>query len=453
MTSKPKSSLATFFLCVALLTKTIRSFGQEDDAQYRKEFYREDNHRMSVDTDTGYFDMGLGSHVRLQGQVVFDAISGATPTGAPPPAQWRYADFNYFYNSAFNGLLLSPLYAYNTNNYILYQSGLFPSFQAYTNYIAQTYPQIGQQASNNAASSYQSLTNAPNYRSSHVPLTTLTDHRRAFSLSLPVTFGIHTITPQFSMSQESDYHSLGIALNYALALNQKNTTLNAGIAHTPDRVRDDIEVWESKVSDDFIIGVTQLLSPKSYITLDFTYGIENGYLADPYRSVMFLFPDPQTGSDPVLSTEVRPRRRTKEIPYISYTQFIDPLDGSLELGYRYFHDSYEISAHTLEATWHQKIGKHLVLSPGIRYYYQNAAFFYNVIFQDFANAPQYYSSDYRLSNMETFTYTLNLDYRIAKHFAVDVGYQRYIMRGLDGITSQSAYPSANVYNVGGRILF
>jgi hypothetical protein len=452
MTPKRKSSLAAFFLCAALLTKTIRSFAQEDDAQYRKEFYREDANRMSVDTDTGYFDIGLGSHVRLQGQVVFDAISGATPTGAPPPDQWRYADLKYFYNQSYNGLFQATVN--DPNNLILYQSGYFPSFQAYTNYIAANYgQQISQQASNNAAQSFQTLTNAPNYRSSQVPLTTLTDHRRAFSLSLPATFGIHTITPQFSMSQESDYHSIGVALNYALQLNQKNTTINAGIAHTPDRVRDDVEVWESKVSDDFIVGVTQLLSPKSYLTLDFTYGIENGYLADPYRSVMFLFPNPQTTADPALYTEVRPRRRTKEIPYISYTQFIDPLDGSLELGYRYFHDSYEISAHTLEATWHQKIGKHLVFSPGIRYYYQNAAFFYNVIFQDANNPPQYYSSDYRLSNMETFTYTAILDYRIVKHFAVDVGYQRYIMHGLDGITSQSAYPSANVYSVGGRILF
>jgi hypothetical protein len=55
--------------------------------------------------------------------------------------------------------------------------------------------------------------------------------------------------------------------------------------------------------------------------------------------------------------------------------------------------------------------------------------------------------------METFTYTANLDYRIVKHFALDVGYQRYIMHGLDGITSQSAYPSANVYSVGARVLF
>ncbi len=452
MKLKFKSPALAFFLCIALITRTLRAPAQEDTLQYRKEFYREDADRMSVDTDTVYFDLGIGANVRLQGQFVVDAISGATPTGAPPPAQWRYADFGYFFQQANNQLFQAAVY--NTNNYILYSSGVFSSFSDYTNYIASIYPQIPQQASNNAAQSVQALTNAPNYRSSSVPLVNIHDVRHAYSLTVPVTFGNNTLTPNLAYSTESDYRSVGFALNYDLQLNQKNTTLHGAVAYTPDHVRDDTLVnWQHKTSEDYLVGVTQLLTPKSYLTFDFTLGLEEGYLNDPYRSVMTLFPDPQTTADAALMPENRPRHRTKETAYLSFTQFAEPLNGSVELGYRFFHDTYGITANTFEVTWHQNVIKNLVFSPGLRYYYQSAASFYNVIFLDANNLPPYYSSDYRLSNMETFTYSLNLNYRLVKHFSVDLDYKRYVMKGVDGITSQSAYPSANVYSIGGRIWF
>ncbi len=256
------------------------------------------------------------------------------------------------------------------------------------------------------------------------------------------------------MSKESDYHSYGFALNYAALLNKKNTTLNAGWSHDSDRVRDDVAIWEGKVSDDFLIGVNQLLTPKSYITFNFTYGQEYGYLADPYRGVMALQNFPQENpSDASLIPEKRPRWRNKEIFYTSYNLFIDPLDGSAEVGYRFFHDSYGIFGQTFETAWHQKIGRSLVLTPAFRYYYQTAANFYYILVPDFNNLPSSYSADYRLSELQSFNMSIALSYRVQKHFSIDLGYSRYIMQGLDGATSQSAYPSANVYTIGGRIWF
>lgn len=48
---------------------------------------------------------------------------------------------------------------------------------------------------------------------------------------------------------------------------------------------------------------------------------------------------------------------------------------------------------------------------------------------------------------------VDLNYRIQKHFALDFTDMRYMMQGLDGAASQSAYPSANVGSVGARIFF
>jgi len=438
--------------------KAGRSFAQtEDYGSYLHEFYREDDHRMSIDTDTAGFDVGLGEHVRLTGQLVQDAISGATPTGAPPQNQWPFQTLGGYYNQAYNQLFQAAIN--NTNNLNLYNSGLFAPFpnpyQAYTNYVATNNPQLGPQASNNAAAAYQTQVTNKNYRNSTVPLTQLHDLRRAFSLNAPITFGIHEFTPQISISKEIDYHSYGMALNYAAQLNNKNTTLNAGWSHDSDRVRDFTRInWQGKVSDDFLIGINQLLTPKSYLTVNLTYGQEYGYLSDPYRIVIPLLNFPQQNpNDPAALFDTRPRRRTKEILYATYDRFIDPLNGSAEAGYRFFHDSYGIFAHTFETAWHQKIGRYLVLTPAFRYYYQTAASFYYIMVPDYNNLPSYYSSDYRLSELQTFNFSAALTYRVQKHFSIDLGYSRYIMQGLDGATSQSAYPSANVYTIGGRIWF
>jgi hypothetical protein len=449
-----KSRQLKLCLAAGLAIHVSRSFAQEEDyAGYRHEFYREDDHRMSVDTDTIAFDVGLGAKARLNGAVVVDAISGATPTGAPPQKQWPFPTLNNYYNRAYNQLFQAAIN--DPNNLILYQSGYFANYQSYTNYIAQNNPQLGTQANNNALAAYRALTNSPSYRSTQVPLVHLQDTRVAFSLGAPFFLGIHTLTPQVAYSTESDYRSLALSLNYAIALNKKNTTLNAGWAHNFDRVRDDTLVnWQHKNSDAFLVGVNQLLDPKSYFTLQLTLGQETGYLSDPYRGVMAVANFPQLNpEDAALIPENRPRYRSSEVLYAAYQRFIDPLNGAIELGYRFYHDSYGVFGNTFEAAWHQKLGRNLVLSPAFRYYRQTAADFYYIVVPDFNNLPRYYSADYRLSELQSFNASVNLSYQVLRWCSLDVGYSRYIMQGLDGATSQSAYPSANVYTVGGRFWF
>jgi hypothetical protein len=309
-------------------------------------------------------------------------------------------------------------------------------------------------ATNSANASYQSLTNNPNYRNNSVPLVHMHDRRTAASLGLPITLGLHELTPSIAYSTESDYVSWSGALNYSVALNNKNTTLSAGWAHDADNVRDDKFIWEEKTTDAFFLGVVQLLSPKSYLTINGSLSAEHGYLADPYRGVMAATNSLQLNpDDPALIPEKRPRHRTSELLFASWTQSVAPLDGSAELSYRLFHDSFGILAHTVECDWHQRIGKSLVVSPVFRYYLQSAADFYYVLVPDANALPAVYSSDYRLSHLESFAAGLNVTWRLHKNLSLDASYLRYVMRGLDGATSQSAYPSAHVLSLGARIWF
>ena len=442
------------------LLRMSRVLGQEDEVGYRRSYYQEDDNRINVTTDTANFDIGLRDNIRVTGDFVIDAISGATPSGAPPQTKWPFPTFNNYYQSAYPVAYGNQYNQFITDNQIYVDSGL-ETYQQLTNdaaaYAVLTAPGI---ATNTASGQYQTLTNNPNIHNSKVPLVKMHDRRTAFSLGVPMTFGPHQITPSFAYSRESDYLSYGGALNYSLSLNDKNTTLSTGWSHNGDTVRDDLFKWQPKTTDDVFLGLVQLFGPKAYLTVNASLGFEEGYLADPYRGVMLATELQLNPNDPALSPERRPRRRTDEILYTSWTQFITPLNGSYELNYRFFHDSYGIFANTAELDWHQKIGKHIVVSPMFRYYIQNSADFYYVLVPDYSPAagvylpaPKYYSSDYRLSEFESFATGITFTWRIVGHLSLDLGYMRYIMRGLDGATSQSAYPSANVFNVGLRVWF
>ncbi len=460
-----RKQLLALTVAIALpLMKISRALGEENDVGYRKGYYREDDGRMRISTDTWQFNLGIKDNIRVNGEVIVDGISGATPNGAPPQTQWPINTFSQSYSQNY-GQNYGQLFINEVNdpaNQTLYTAGLFgavgdpAAYQAYTNYVATLNPaQLANQASNAVYTAYNSLTNHPNYHHNKVPLAEMHDHRNAFSIQMPMTFGLHSITPSFAYSAESDYISFGGALNYSLALNDKNTTLSAGWGHNSDSVRDDLGIWENKMTDNAFLGLVQLFGPKAYLTVNASVGFEHGYLADPYREVFFAnvpqssFDDPQGNGNP----EVRPRHRNNQILYTSWTQFVTPLNGSFELSYRFFHDSYGIFAHTAELDWHQKIGKHLVISPTFRYYVQNAADFYYVMVPDVNHPPSFYSSDYRLSQMETVATGVSLTWRVQKHLSLDVSYLRYVMQGLDGVTSQSAYPAANLVSFGARIWF
>src|SRR4051794_33772807 len=69
-------------LSLAQLTRALA----EDHFDYRYEKYQEDAGRIGVDTHSWLFEKKITSWLTLHGDLVYDAISGATPTGAPPAA-------------------------------------------------------------------------------------------------------------------------------------------------------------------------------------------------------------------------------------------------------------------------------------------------------------------------------------------------------------------------------
>jgi hypothetical protein len=293
--------------------------------------------------------------------------------------------------------------------------------------------------------------------SGEVLTTKVDDTRWAGNLNLDCKLGNNTLTPGFAYSEESDYQSFGISLSDAMEFNDKNTILQLGASHNFDDVRHgDRITWSRKDSTDVMLGISQLLSPKTVVNAAFTFGYDDGYLDDPYRLAEYhpdIFP---TGFN-IGVPEHRPGYRSKEVLQISGTQFFENVNGSLEASYRFHHDSYGIFSHTLGLTWHQHLGKYLLVEPMFRFYEQTAADFYTTTFYGpfvvSNDPPGLHSSDYRLSEFYSLDYGLQATVLINDHVHFTAGYHRYEMRGLDSATDSGMYPKANVFTVGVSFLW
>jgi hypothetical protein len=367
-------------LYLASLTRTRA----EDRVDYRYEDYAEEGGRIHVRTHGVYFDAALKSWLSLKGNYIHDAISGATPTGAPPlPGQTT------------------------------------------------------------------------------VPKAMIDEIRNAGFLEPTFRIKNHSLSPQFAYSTESDYESVGISLSDAIELNEKNTTLAIGLSHAFDRVLPNegasITEAQDKGNTDGLLGVTQLLGPQTTLTANLTLGYADGYLSDPYKRVLFDDFPYNPGQPYTVWAENRPGHKFRQVAYLSLQHYSEKVRGAAELSYRFLHDDWGVLAHTLSVQWNQKIGKILMVSPLFRFYTQTEADFYGTHFPGDPDGqiplPPYYSADYRLSALNSFTYGVSLTGRIHEHLSLAFSYKRYEMFGTDGVTAADQYPKANVFTGGLTIWF
>jgi hypothetical protein len=390
----------------------------DDQVGFVHESYVEDHGRMTVNTDTLRVQKTFAPWLDVTGRGVYDAISGATPTGAPAIDQLR---------------LRSPVT----------HAPIPPAaITGFTRLI-------------DGVSGASSVAGAVSRNT--IPLATSRDIRRGGDIAAGLTFGPHHLTPEISYSEETDYVSWAGALNYSLELNDKNTIISAGWSHAYDRILPTPFAYlngrQIKNTDDFLLGITQVLGPETVVSINGTISHAEGYLNDPYRSVVFDESPLDPNARVSLMGEKRPSTRDSQSLLLSVTQAVKPLNASVEASYRYYHDSYGIIANTVGIEWFQKIGQAAVVSPSFRYYRQGAAHFYGIQFPgdpefDPARVPQYYSSDYRLSFLETFTLGIQGTIHLSERLDLRLGYQRYWMRGLDHQTLQSTYPGANIFTIG-----
>jgi hypothetical protein len=297
--------------------------------------------------------------------------------------------------------------------------------------------------------------------SDQVVLSEMHDRRTAWSADFSGQLPRINLDLGIARSHESDYTSTGWSINTVSDFNQKNTTLLAGAAGTDDDVKVFYQVpWVKKRTNDLIVGLTQLLNPRTLVSANLSWGHESGYLSDPYKLVQKNVEVAPGVFLPNTYGENRPDSRDKWTVRVSLNQAFPDLHGALEASYRRYHDTFGTNADTIELTWLQRLGDHLLLQPELRFYDQGAANFYYYRF-DLASivpiggppVPQgpFYSSDYRLSTLRSYTYGLKAVWKVTARLQFDLTLAEYAMRGTDGLTPHSAYPRASIVTAGVKL--
>ena len=294
--------------------------------------------------------------------------------------------------------------------------------------------------------------------SDQVVLTHETDVRHAWDTDLSRQFSAINVDLGFARSLEHDYVSNGWSVNTLADFNQKNTTLLVGAAGTDDNVQVFFEpAWLRKISNQAIIGVTQLIDPLTSVSVNATWTRATGFLSEQYKVVevdVQIFPGiflPETFG------ENRPNARNKGDVFAAVNRAFPAVDGALEASYRFYHDTWGISANTLDLLWVQKAGAHLIFRPDLRLYRQSAAQFYTYNLENSGlrsthnPGGPFFSSDARLSALDSVDFGLKTIWKVNDRIQFDVALEGYRQRGTDGVTPQSAYYRARIMTFGSKL--
>lgn len=221
-----------------------------------------------------------------------------------------------------------------------------------------------------------------------------------------------------SFSNEYDYQHLGVNGRVEQDFNQRNTTVQLGLAIGKDsmdpvggapiglalmRAPGDASSKrgsESKTVIDFLAGVTQVVDRRSLLVLNYAYGQSSGYLSDPYKLLSVV--DATTGRDTATYRyELRPDSRRKHSLFGEWRYAFDR--DSMAVNYRFMLDDWGIQSHTLEGRYRWNFNEHSYLEPHLRYYRQSAADFYRTYLVSGQALPAEASADYRLAQMNAYT--------------------------------------------------
>lgn len=125
-----------------------------------------------------------------------------------------------------------------------------------------------------------------------------------------------------------------------------------------------------KSENGYSLGWSWILGERDLVDVSASLMQLSGYLDDPYKIV----PIGSVGT--TTFPEHRPDTRSRRAIVVKFGHHY-LWDGAIKVIYRYYNDSWSIQAHTLEITYDQHLLSDWIVSPQIRIYTQTGASFYS----------------------------------------------------------------------------
>lgn len=193
-----------------------------------------------------------------------------------------------------------------------------------------------------------------------------------------------------SNSKEPDYTANSASLDVAQDVFGGMTTINLGYSRGWDTVgKHGYPAFSAAANHwQYRAGVTQILSPRWLASVNLETVSDEGYLGSPYRAArVFGAAVPETD----------PSTRSSRALAVRAVGSIDAA-SSVRAEYRYFWDTWDIRANTVEVGYSRYVEQQRWLLDGyLRYYKQSHASFYS---NDFTTELTYMSRNRQLSTFD-----------------------------------------------------
>ena len=237
------------------------------------------------------------------------------------------------------------------------------------------------------------------------------DKRTEYGVSLDYLHDKSLMSFSYTTSKENDYLSDTYGINLSHDLFGGLTTATFGYSHGQDTVmRVDTSFQDVVDRHQFRAGLNQIVTRRLMVGVSYEGVTENGFLNNPYRSVRIGLSFPGGAR-----SEVYPRARDSQA--IAFRGILGlgndqrPLVRSLRAEYRYFQDTWDISAHTLIFGVQRYFGDRWSGEFRYRYYQQSAASFYADLFP---TEFLYMARDKELSTFHSHSFGIKSNWQFLK---------------------------------------
>lgn len=236
-----------------------------------------------------------------------------------------------------------------------------------------------------------------------------TEERTQTSLSVDYLYANTLMNLSLIESDESDYQAKTGSFSISHDMFGDLTTVTLGYSVGNDDIGNNLDpAFEASIKrQNYRLGLTQILSKNSILSVNWETVTDEGYLNNAYRSFRYRDSTP-TGYSFAREHDHYPRTRTSNALALKLKRFL-PYRAALSSEYRYFEDTWGVKASNLQIGYTHPLGESWVFDVHYRYYTQTAADFYSDLF-DRLDAQNYMARDKELSTFKDHTIGLGVSY-------------------------------------------
>ena len=212
----------------------------------------------------------------------------------------------------------------------------------------------------------------------------------------------------YTYSEEDDYESDTVSFDVSHEMFGAMTKVNIGASLGSDTVeRNDLDSFSEDLDRySFRAGLSQVITKTTVLGFDYEATVEEGFLNNPYRFVFVNGVSLGSGSEQYPDTRTGQAFGLKGIKYWQHR-------ASTSLGYRFYRDTWDIRAHTVDLNYSQYIGNQWVADIYGRYYTQDKASFYS---DNFSAPLKYMARDKELSSFDSYSIGARIRYDLFKDY-------------------------------------